>query len=93
MELVGDVLPFLEGNDIGVATRGKMLDILNSAEKRVLLELEVAATVNGGLPFVQATYTLEGDGPMVLNCFQSGHSGSKFSQSQQNCSKASTRKS
>ena len=40
MELFGDVLPFLEGNDIGVAMCGKMLDILNSAEKRVLLELE-----------------------------------------------------
>ena len=52
-----------------VATRTKMLDILKS-ERRVQLQLEMAAIVDGGLPFVQATYNLEGDGPMVLHCFK-----------------------
>ena len=71
MELYGDVLPFLEENeDIGLATRRKMLDILRDQPKRALLLVELAATVDGGLPLVQATYRLEGDGSLVFTCFE-----------------------
>ena len=66
MDLYGDVQPFLEENeDIGLATRRKMLDILHDHHKQALLQIELAVTVDGGLPLVQATYRLEGDGPRV----------------------------
>ena len=68
MELFGDVQSFQEYN-MAVATRTKMFDILKS-ERRVQLQLEMAAIVDGGLPLVQATYNFEGDGPMVLHCFK-----------------------
>ena len=68
MEMYGDVLPFLEENeDIGWATRRKMLDILCDQQKQGILQIELAATVDGGLPLVRATYLLEGDG---LTCFE-----------------------
>ena len=71
MEMYGDVLPFLEENeDVGQATRKKMLDILHDTQKQGLLQIELAATVDGGLPLVQATYRLEGDGPLALTCFE-----------------------
>jgi hypothetical protein len=36
----------------------------------VYLQLELAAVVDWGEHFVKATYTLEGDGPLGLNCFE-----------------------
>ena len=64
---VGDVQPFLEAiEDAGLATRKKMLGILNDSAKKSLLMLELAATVDAGLPLVQTTYTLEGDGPLAF---------------------------
>ena len=70
MDMYGDMLPFLEENeDVGLATQ-KMLDILQNLRKQGLLQIELAATVDGGLPLVQATYWLEGDGPLALTCFE-----------------------
>ena len=64
MELFEDVLPFLEcSEDVGLATRAKMREILANPQSKALLQLELAVTVDAGLPFVQATYRLEGDGP------------------------------
>ena len=34
------------------------------------LQLEMAATVDWGEPFVKACYTLEGDGPLALECHE-----------------------
>lgn len=60
----GDVKPFLEENDdIGPS---KMLDVLQNPQKAALLQIELAITIDAGLPFVQATYYLEGDGPLVV---------------------------
>jgi hypothetical protein len=71
MAMYGDVLPFLEENEnVELATRRKMLDIVRDQQKQGLLQIELAATVDGGLPLVQATYRLEGDGPLVLTCFE-----------------------
>ena len=56
MELFGDVLPFLEcSEDVGLATRAKMREILANPQSKALLQLELAVTVDAGLPFVQAT--------------------------------------
>ena len=34
------------------------------------MKLELAAAVDYGEPFVKATYSLEGDGPLVLSCYE-----------------------
>ena len=66
-EMSGDALPFLEENeDVLQATQRKMVDILHDPQKQGVLQIELAATVDGGLPLVQATYRLEGDGPLAL---------------------------
>ena len=78
MELFGDLLPFLEADDT------KMLDILKDKDKKSQLEIEMAAAVDGGLPFVQATYNFWRE--MALLYFYalkpkhcvSLHSGSQF---------------
>ena len=69
MVYFGDVLPFLQQNDdIAPNTRAKLLSILNDAQSKCQLLLEMAATVDWGEPFVKACYTLEGDGPLALEC-------------------------
>ena len=69
--LFGDVEVFPKQNtDLGSATRPKVLTFFDDPEKRGCLGIEIAATVNTGMPFVKATYTLEGDGPLVLECCQ-----------------------
>jgi len=35
-----------------------------------MLQIELAATVDFSEPFVKATYWLEGNGPLALNCFE-----------------------
>lgn len=44
----------------------KLLGILTDPQKNSLLQIELAAVVDGSKPFVKATYTLEGDGPLAL---------------------------
>ena len=57
-------ISFLEcSKDVGLATRAKVLANPNS---EALLQLELAVTIDAGLLFVQATYQLEGDGPLAL---------------------------
>ena len=71
MDLYGDVQPFLESSeDVGLATRAKMKKILGNPRSKALLQLELAITIDAGLPFVQATYRLEGDGPLALCCYE-----------------------
>ena len=68
LNLFGDVLPFLE--DLSSSTRRKLLAILRDAQKYSKLQLELAAVIDAGEPFVKATYNLEGDGPLVFCCFE-----------------------
>ena len=59
----GDVQPFLEENDdLGPATRPKLLAILTNPQRKSLLQIELASVIDCGEPFVKATYTLEGMG-------------------------------
>ena len=70
MNLFGDVLPFLEENpDLAPATRRKLLSILQDSQKNSKLQLELAAVIDAGEPFVKATYKLEGNGALVFSCF------------------------
>ena len=71
MELFGDVQPFLETTeDVGLVTCAKKRLIFDDPQKRALLQLELAVTIDAGRPFVQAVYRLEGDGPLALVCFE-----------------------
>ena len=71
MDLFGDVVPFLQANtDLAPATRSKLLSILNNPQHMSYLQVELAVTVDAGMPFVRATYNLEGDGPLVLKCYE-----------------------
>ncbi len=67
--MFGDVKGFLDDNqDVGQATRTKLLGILDDPTKNAYLQIELAAIIDAGTPLVKATYNLEGDGPLVLQC-------------------------
>ena len=67
----GDVLPFLQCDDIGSATTtSKLLMFFTDLQKRALLEVELAAVIDWGKMFVTATYSLEGDGPLVVDAYE-----------------------
>ena len=69
--LFGDLLPFLESNtDVAPATRQKLLTMLNDQQQKPYLMVELAVTVDAAMPFVRATYNLEGDGPLALTCYE-----------------------
>lgn len=64
-----EIQPFLDKNDVGQATRKKLIAMLQDSQKLVTLKIELAAIVDWGEPFVKATYNLEGDGPLAFTCF------------------------
>ena len=67
----GDVQQFLQKEDLGSpATRAKLLAFITDPQKRALLEIELAAVVDWGAPFVKATYTLEADGALAMECYE-----------------------
>ena len=67
----GDIKPFLTKNsDIGPHTRPRLLSFFEYAQKLHHLKIELAAVVDWGEPFVQATYNLEGDGPLAFETIQ-----------------------
>ena len=47
-----------------------MIQFFTDPQKKALLEVEIATTVDWGIPFVTATYSLEGDGPLALHCYE-----------------------
>ena len=66
----GDIEPFLRRNeDIGPALRPKLLEMVTNVQSLAHLKLELAAMIDVGEHFVKSTYTLEGDGPLVLICY------------------------
>ncbi len=67
----GDISPFLtSGEDFAAALKPKLLVVLGDPQQNRLLKLELAATIDVGEPFVKATYRLEGDDPLALECFE-----------------------
>ena len=70
MSFFGDVVPFLEEEPaLAPVTCQKLLSITQDTQKNQKLQLELAAVIDAGDPFVRATYTLEGDGALVFSCF------------------------
>ena len=56
-----------ENDDIGPP---KLLALFDDPHTKSKLQIEMAATVDWGEPFVKACYVLEGDGPLVLRCYE-----------------------
>ena len=71
MVYFGDIEPFLEENeDIGPSLRPKLLAFFHTSQTKSKLQIEIAATVDWGEPFVKACYDLEGDGPLAFECYE-----------------------
>ena len=51
------------------STIEKLLSVLRNPQEKKLLQVELAVTVDAGMPFVKATYNLEGDGTLALTCY------------------------
>ena len=70
MKVFGDVEPFLRSSDdFSGNTRAKLLEYFADSTKMRTLKVELASVVDAGKPFVEATYKLESDGPIILVCF------------------------
>ena len=70
LELFGDIEPLLiENDDLAPPTRQKIINILQDPTQKAYLHVEMAAIIDAGREFVKSTYKLEGDGPLVLDCY------------------------
>jgi len=70
LELFGDVEPFLRNpEEFSGTTRAKLLEYFATTQSKQSLKVELAAVIDAGKPFVQATYKLEGDGPVAIECY------------------------
>ena len=69
MEFFGDVEPFLRENDnLSPVCRASLLEIFDDPATARDLDIELAAMIDAGKHFVQATCYLEGDSPLVFTC-------------------------
>ena len=72
MKFFGDVKPFLrENSNLSPVCRASLLEIFDDLATARDLDIELAAMIDAGKHFVQATYYLEGDGPLVFTCYES----------------------
>ena len=70
-DLFGDVEPFLrENEEICPANREHLLEIFDDPQSCQDLRLELAAIIDDGVHFVNATYYLEADGPLMFSCYR-----------------------
>ena len=71
MLYLGDTEPFLQDKeDISPAFWPKLLAFFYDPQTKSKLQVEMAATVDWGEPFVKACYHLKGDGLLALDCFE-----------------------
>ena len=70
MQQFGDIELYLCQADFSPSTCIKLLEILSNLQSRLLLRIELAAVDDVGIHFVKGTYNLEGDGILVLTCYQ-----------------------
>ena len=71
----GDVQELLKYSnfDLPRASSLKLRKILDDVTSNVKLQMELAIMVDAMEPFVQATFNLEGDGPLVLLAYEEIH--------------------
>ena len=66
----GDIEEFSKNENLGSPQiRSKILATFTDIQKRAYLEIKLAAVIDWGKPFVTATYSLEGDGPLIMNSY------------------------
>jgi len=70
LKYFGDIVPFLQNTEASPATTAKLLQLFSDRQKSEFLQLELAVVIDAGEPFVNATYTLEGDGALVFQCHE-----------------------
>jgi len=46
------------------------ITFFTDTQKKAQLEVELATIIDWGRPFVTATYSLEGDGSLALECYE-----------------------
>ena len=62
-------MPFLSNNrDVAPKSREKLLQLVDMQSDK--LQIELAVNYDVGEPFVKVTYTLEGEGPLALKCYE-----------------------
>ena len=64
LELYGDVQVFLTRYNQAPTIRPKLF------QDQAFLEVELAIIIDACMPFVQATYKLEGDGHLAFECYE-----------------------
>ena len=71
LSLFGDVKEFLEAaaTPVGAVRRG-LMNVINDLRTRAELQMQLAVTVEFCRPVVQATYKLEGDGPLSFTAYE-----------------------
>ena len=70
VSVFADIEPFLKSSDdFSGNTRARLLEYFVSPTKLNSLKVELAAIADAGKPFVEATYQLESDEPVVLECY------------------------
>ena len=68
--MFGDVETYLKQYVQAPATRQKLLQFFHHQQKKAFLEIELVVIVDMGMPFVQAMFKLEGDGCLVVECYE-----------------------
>lgn len=72
-ELINQVMELFglrRNEDLAPATRARLLDYFNDAQKNAYLQIEMAIVIDISVHFVKATYNLEGVGPLTLTCYE-----------------------
>lgn len=59
-----------ENEEICPANRGHLLEIFGNPQSCQDLRLELAAVIDAGVHFVNATYYLEGDWLLIFSCYE-----------------------
>ena len=71
LDLFPDVVPFpRENEEIPPANRRHLLEVVDYPEILQELRLELAVLIDARVHFVNATYYLEGDGPLIISCYE-----------------------
>lgn len=68
-DFLGDIPPFLDNEELPPSKK-KLQEILSDSAKHRKLKIELAITIDAMKTFVEATYRLEGDGPLVFTVYE-----------------------
>lgn len=70
LQFYGDLEPFLRESNTSPATRQHLLDVFADNTIAEDFRMQLAATVDGGEPFVKKTYLMEGDADLSYHVYK-----------------------